>query len=90
MQKYLAQSTSSNILKRSSEQLTGELFHGGQIRCRISTCPGHYDALYVWMKAIENHTTNTRNILKAKAAELFPRLHPGETPMKFSERWLTG
>jgi len=90
MQKNLAQSTISKILKRSSELLEGELLHPGQKRRRIPTYPGLHDALYVWMRAIENHTTITRNILKAKAAQLFPHLYPGETPLKFSEGWLTG
>ena len=42
------------------------------------------------MKTVEQHTTITGSILKTKAAQLFPRLHPGEIPPKFSEGWFTG
>ena len=49
-----------------------------------------HDALYLWMKTVEQHTTITGNILKTKAAQLFPRLHPGEIPPKFSKGWFTG
>ena len=44
----------------------------------------------VWMKTVEQHTAITGDILKTKAAQLFPRLYPGDIPPKFSEGWFTG
>jgi len=90
IQKNLTQSTIRKILKWSSELLEGELHHPSQKRGRIPIYPGLHDALFAWMEAIENHTTFTRNILKAKAVQLFRCLYPGETPLKFSEGWLMG
>ena len=45
--------------------------------------PRLHEALFVWMKAIEKEVTITSAILKAKAADLFPRLYPNETVPHF-------
>ena len=42
------------------------------------------------MKAIEKEVTITSAMLKAKVADLFPRLYPNETVPQFSNGWLDG
>ena len=52
--------------------------------------PRLHEALFVWMKAIEEEVTITGAILKARAVNLFPQLYPSETVPQFSSGWLDG
>jgi hypothetical protein len=76
------------ILKKSPEYVSSRTLD--RQRHRAVQFPRLHDALYVWMKAVEKHTTITGPILCAKAKKLFPQLYPGEQMLKFSNGWLDG
>ena len=49
--------------------------------------PCLHEELFVWIKPIEKEVTTTGAILKAKAADLIPRLYPNEIVLQFSYGW---